>query len=138
MEDQAVPSPGSGRTSSPNFDLGLEFDSDDMFNLTNAWDWNSETDDEQLLQCLSAIESENPTSIMHTSPMTTDGNAPGAGGEIPDNMAEDTPTPTAKKPRRHAALTEADLIALEKDKDEKNTIQVTEWAVRTINGKRKT
>ena len=139
MDDQALQSPRS-EVASPNFDLGIElnFDSDDFFDLTGTWDWDSDTDDVQLLECLYAIENENSTNA--TTPVTTSSTgskAPGANdaGELTEEPPAVCPLP-AKKTRRHAALKESDLTALERDKDEKNTILVTEWAVRTITGKK--
>ena len=112
-----------GSSGLPEFNLlesGFNF-----FDIPTNWeqdspDWGDGLEDEDLLNCLVQIENQDNQSQSF------------------QHQAVSTPGPvqhtSGQSSGRHANICEEDLRQLEGEKDEKNTKQVTQWAVRTFKG----
>ncbi len=98
----------------PDFSLGI----DDMVeNIINEADreWDSQVDDQTLLDALEVMEKA-------------------AADDTPGDDTIKTEPPAEPVTKRHAVLTEEQLTQLEMEKNEKNTVQVTLWAVKVLKG----
>jgi hypothetical protein len=113
-EERHVPAPGDlpeeFLDEEAQFDFPLDFDFDDNESNNTASDTANmpedwEIDDETLIQCLDAIEeAEKARMCLTTTPNTNSISA--ASGSAP-------------RQRRHALVTEEELVQLELEKDEK-------------------
>lgn len=107
--------------SEPAFDL----------NLNLSLEWDSQVDDAMLLQALNDMENEfqvNPEIIPQAEPP-----AP-APDPVQPSSAVPQSSGTRGTKKRHATVSEADLVQLERERDEKGTLQVTAWAVKILKG----
>ena len=121
-----------------NFDLIFPYDFNLEDNDDSQLQWDSEVDDTALLQCLKALEAEGEVHReIHPLP------DPDPVAPTPGHSAEPSTTSqaSAQKPalkRRHALVDEEELNRLETEKDEKRTMQATQWAVTVMTGEKKT